>query len=1137
MVIKKIRNKSIKQTTAVLIILVVVSLIVTQLVYQGSIKRNVMQRALGEVKETATEQAADVKHNLSLQFSMLESLAAYMSREPTFDFDKQRELMFSYLTTNKYCAIAYTDKDGLILGALSADDRTPSGSVADRTYFQQAVYWKDARAIQYMPYTALTEDPRILFAVPVVRRSAVDGVIFASTEQDFFEERLWSGSVANQTEAFLVDSTGMILADMTDSGVFQNGVNLFDTYIVGENADIMKNAMKVSQDGQLTIDGKNPVFVAYAATGVNDWFTVSVLDRDTAVNKYAANMSHVRNAIWIISGIFMGCALILFFLFESFEKKRKDVLKELEGTARKLSHFLEKSGNASFEFDARSAVLYASSKLEDLLGYQLPQNWFSIINERQIIHPEFDYQGVVGAYNEVLLTGGYKEAITSLRIEGKGLRWLKISMTAATNEKNLVYGIIGVISDITDAYVDEHLEKEEQEHIMSEALSAVPMSISVNLTKNTYSMISHLPSFVTDIPWKGNYDDLIDRVQYLIPESHREKVLECFSPESLLDAFRNGVRTVETEHPIRYGRSDALKWVSPRGCFLSNKASDDICLVILLIDVSAQKEQALLLQKSYDMTINNMPGFACKWLFDGRDVVLIEANQAFYKFMKVPEEQALNHSVIYGFDLERKNTILSGFYAKEKEKKDIYYSGSGFKYDGEEFWVSINGTFFSTEEGKSVYLCVLSDITNIVKMHESINSKTEEFKIAAEMGSMLVLKYEVANKKLSVLSNGTKFDGLSVIDGHAPEYAVENGYVPIVDGTSFLNTFKAIEQGKEEGNIRFVARMDNEFYWLSGRYRTIFAKDGRPATAIILLDDDTEVNGIEENVKLMTDFYDNSDSSTKIILVANLTKDRLEYESESDDYSLIQDGVLLFSEAKQRLIEERKIEKSYQKEWLAHLDNDRLIHMYKSGTRVDSMVYLANTIFGGNREVRMDVMLQESQYDGSIRAYIQFKDLLASSEAESHADASQKKGEQPRKISIHTFGYFDIYVNGKPISFSHDKSKEMLAILVDRQGGFVSSSEMISYLWENEDFNKTTQSRCRQVASRLKKTLEENGVGDIIETVNGRRRIIPEKVDCDYFNYLANKPGYRHLYNGAYMMNYSWGEITIADLESSKSIF
>ena len=33
------------------------------------------------------------------------------------------------------------------------------------------------------------------------------------------------------------------------------------------------------------------------------------------------------------------------------------------------------------------------------------------------------------------------------------------------------------------------------------------------------------------------------------------------------------------------------------------------------------------------------------------------------------------------------------------------------------------------------------------------------------------------------------------------------------------------------------------------------------------------------------------------------------------------------------------------------------------------------------------------------------------------------------------------------------------------------------------------------------------------------------------WDYLSHKPEYQHLYRGTYMANYSWGELTIDELE------
>ena len=98
------------------------------------------------------------------------------------------------------------------------------------------------------------------------------------------------------------------------------------------------------------------------------------------------------------------------------------------------------------------------------------------------------------------------------------------------------------------------------------------------------------------------------------------------------------------------------------------------------------------------------------------------------------------------------------------------------------------------------------------------------------------------------------------------------------------------------------------------------------------------------------------------------------------------------------------------------------------------------------------------------------------------------------RIEIRTFGYFDVFVDGRPIAFRSEKAKELLALLVDRRGGFVTSADIITALWEDEPITAQTRTRCRKVALRLNRALEANGAAHIMESVRGKRRIVPEAV-------------------------------------------
>ncbi len=140
----------------------------------------------------------------------------------------------------------------------------------------------------------------------------------------------------------------------------------------------------------------------------------------------------------------------------------------------------------------------------------------------------------------------------------------------------------------------------------------------------------------------------------------------------------------------------------------------------------------------------------------------------------------------------------------------------------------------------------------------------------------------------------------------------------------------------------------------------------------------------------------------------------------------------------------------------------------------------------------------------------------------------------PCRVRIRTFGYFDVFVDDRPIAFRNKKSKELFALLVDRRGGYVSSEEAIGFLWEEEPVSSVTLARYRKVALRLKNILAEYGISDVVETVDGKRRIVTDKVTCDLYDYLSGREEYSRLFMGSYLTNYSWGENTLAELAAKR---
>jgi two-component SAPR family response regulator len=129
------------------------------------------------------------------------------------------------------------------------------------------------------------------------------------------------------------------------------------------------------------------------------------------------------------------------------------------------------------------------------------------------------------------------------------------------------------------------------------------------------------------------------------------------------------------------------------------------------------------------------------------------------------------------------------------------------------------------------------------------------------------------------------------------------------------------------------------------------------------------------------------------------------------------------------------------------------------------------------------------------------------------------------RVFVKTFGYFDVFVDGKSVSFSSAKSKELLALLVDRNGGVVSTEQAISVLWSDRDYDETVQSLFRKVLKTLRTTLEEAGISNILVDNRNQRSVDKSRFSCDYYDFLDKKSDAPRFY-GKYMEQYPWARET-----------
>ncbi|MCR5666048.1 MAG: response regulator [Eubacterium sp.] len=132
--------------------------------------------------------------------------------------------------------------------------------------------------------------------------------------------------------------------------------------------------------------------------------------------------------------------------------------------------------------------------------------------------------------------------------------------------------------------------------------------------------------------------------------------------------------------------------------------------------------------------------------------------------------------------------------------------------------------------------------------------------------------------------------------------------------------------------------------------------------------------------------------------------------------------------------------------------------------------------------------------------------------------------EKEDRLLVKAFGNFEVFADGQPLKFQYTKAKELLAYLVDRNGALASNQEILATLWEDDDLESNHSSYLKNIRKDLMETLAEAGHEDVLVRQRGKMGIVPDKISCDYFDYLNGEN--MDAYRGEYMTQYSWSELT-----------
>lgn len=143
--------------------------------------------------------------------------------------------------------------------------------------------------------------------------------------------------------------------------------------------------------------------------------------------------------------------------------------------------------------------------------------------------------------------------------------------------------------------------------------------------------------------------------------------------------------------------------------------------------------------------------------------------------------------------------------------------------------------------------------------------------------------------------------------------------------------------------------------------------------------------------------------------------------------------------------------------------------------------------------------------------------------------ASLKSANMQSRLYLRTFDAFDLFVNGVAVDFTSAKSKELLALLTDARGSYVTMDTAVGNLWpdRNAELGKRLY---RDAVCRLRLLLKEVGAEALVTFERGRAVLNTKAATCDMWTYIENGGAF----SGRYMPQYGWSIITESMLEQLK---
>lgn len=500
--------------------------------------------------------------------------------------------------------IGITDTKGI---AMATDGL--ERDVSERNFFKEAMKGK-----VYISKNVkqIMEQQSLVMAVPVFDvKDEVKGVLYGiiSTEKfDIYKGTKWDADKSAQY-IHIIDSQGNYIVRSKSKNQLVVADNIYEG-IKRTKSSVPAEEIKETVRNKEAILTKlekngNVRYVYFAPMNVNNWCIVTVLTGEMLEQQIIYSREPTMQLIMkiLVTLVILGIACYLVIMKEKQEAEALD--RELSMKDKEFRMAIADIGNFVFTYDM------AAEKLE-FMNYDKEKIWLPEVIENfpDTLTKYFDaksenYRIICAMIDRI--ESGAKETESEITVYyGRNRRIYHIKLNSISDANNKTVRLIGTLDDITEERETE-IKLRKIEQLRSAVLADTIDSYEVNLTRNCLMRDGALvqPSY--------SFSQMLRGVAGMkVKDEYREKVMEVFSTENLMNMYHMGMHDVSMEYP-RIDENGGELWVRCEVHLEKDIVTEDIIGVTVIRNIHDKKltelemeNQAILdpLTKAYNRGVS-----------------------------------------------------------------------------------------------------------------------------------------------------------------------------------------------------------------------------------------------------------------------------------------------------------------------------------------------------------------------------------------------------------------------------------------------------------------------------------------------------------------------------------------------------